>query len=84
MAETLGLSVRLLVVRYLVFTAAQAETMARGNAGVNAGRSVVRAVVQALMRKRVNAGALCLTGAASYALAPPVLFRLSLLRAVER
>ena len=37
-------------------------------------------VVQALMRKRVNAGALCLTGAASSALTPPVLFRLALLR----
>ena len=75
---------RLLVAWYLVFVVVQAETMARGNAGVNAGRSVVRAVVQALMRKRFNAGALCLTGAASYALTPPVLFRLSLLRAVER
>lgn len=33
MAETLGLSVRLLVVRCLVFAVVQPETMARGNAG---------------------------------------------------
>ena len=33
MAEMLGLSVRLLVVRCLVFVVVQAETMARGNAG---------------------------------------------------
>ena len=39
MAEMLGLSVRLLVVRCLVFVVVQAETMARGNAGVNAGAS---------------------------------------------
>ena len=45
MAEMLGLSVRLLVVRCLVFV-----------------------VVQALMRARVNAGAICSTGAASSAL----------------
>ena len=31
-------------------------------------RCLTCAVVQALMRARVNAGALCLTGAASYAL----------------
>ena len=42
MAETLGLSVRLLVVRCLVLV-----------------------VVQALMRPRVNAGAICSTGAES-------------------
>ena len=35
----------LLVVRRLVFVVVQPETMARGNAGVNAGRSVVRAVL---------------------------------------
>ena len=39
----------LLVVRCLAFVVVQAETMARGNASVNAGRSVVRAVVQALI-----------------------------------
>ena len=33
MAEMLGLSVRLLVVRCLAFVVVQAETMARGNAG---------------------------------------------------
>ena len=33
MAEMLGLSVRLLVVRCLVFVVVQAETMAHGNAG---------------------------------------------------
>ena len=33
MAEMLELSVRLLVVRCLVFAVVQAETMARGNAG---------------------------------------------------
>ena len=38
----------------------------RGSSGVNAGASY--------------AGALCLTGAASSALTPPVLFRLSVLR----
>ena len=37
---------RLLVVRCLAFAVVQAETMARGNAGVNAGRSVVRAVLR--------------------------------------
>ena len=37
---------RLLVVRCLVFVVVQSETMARGNAGVNAGRSVVRAVLR--------------------------------------
>ena len=46
MAEMLGLSVLLLVVRCLAFVVVQAETMARGNAGVNAGRSVVRAVLR--------------------------------------
>ena len=33
MAEMLGLSVRLLVVRYLTCAVVQSETMARGNAG---------------------------------------------------
>ena len=44
-------------------------------------RCLAFVVVQALMRPRVNAGAICSTGAASSALTPPVLFRLSLLRA---
>ena len=44
-------------------------------------RCLACAVVQALMRKRVNAGALCLTGAASSDLTPPVRFRLALFRA---
>ena len=35
MAEMLGLSVRLLVVRCLAFAVVQAETMARGNAGAH-------------------------------------------------
>ena len=42
MAEMLGFSVRLLVVRCLAFAVVQAETMARGrlggSSGVNAGR----------------------------------------------
>ena len=46
MAEMLGLSVRLLVVRCLAFVVVQALMRARGNAGVNAGRSVVRAVLR--------------------------------------
>ena len=37
MAEMLGLSVHRLVVRCLVFVVVQAETMARGNAGVSLG-----------------------------------------------
>ena len=37
---------RLLVVRCLACAVVQAETMARGNDGVNAGRSVVRAVLR--------------------------------------
>ena len=41
-------------------------------------------VVHAETMARVNAGALCLTGAASYALTHPVRFWLSLLRAVSR
>ena len=44
-------------------------------------RCLACAVVQALMRPRVNAGALCLTGAASSALTLPVLFRIALLPA---
>ena len=47
-------------------------------------RCLACAVVQSVMRARVNAGALCLTGAASSALTLPVRFRLALLRAVER
>ena len=39
MAEMLGLSVRLLVVRCLAFVVVQPETMARGSSGVNAGAS---------------------------------------------
>ena len=37
---------RLLVVLCLARVVVQAETVARGNAGVNAGRSVVRAVLR--------------------------------------
>ena len=51
-------------------------------------RCLVFAAVQAETMARgssgVNAGALCLTGAASSALTLPVRFRLALLRAVER
>ena len=42
---------------------------------------LVFVVVQALIRARVNAGALCSTGAALYALTLPVRFRRSLLQA---
>ena len=44
-------------------------------------RCLACAEVQSVMQTRVNAGALCLTGAASSALTPPVRFRLALLRA---
>ena len=47
-------------------------------------RCFVFAVVQAEIMARGNAGAICLTGAASYALTHPVRFWLSLLRAVRR
>ena len=47
-------------------------------------RCLAFAVVQAETMARGNAGALYLTGAASYALTHPVRFWLSLLRAVRR
>ena len=46
MAEMLGLSVLLLVVRCFACVVVQALMRSRGNEGVNAGRSVVRAVLR--------------------------------------
>ena len=56
MAETLGLSVRLLVVRYLVFVVVLALMMALSCSG---GIKECAGHISALMRARVNAGARC-------------------------